>query len=86
MVERNIWAVVNQVVRSVCHPTYADVSTSIVMDDVTDVGEGDFAEDAAVWLGREHLIGAQMEAHPVVSTKEERASPSLVGDNVHSYC
>ena len=45
--------------------------------------KGEFTKDAAVGLRRERLIGAEMEAHPTVAAKQEGASHSLVGYNVH---
>ena len=47
--------------------------------------KGEFTKDAAVGLRRERLIGAKMEAHPTVAAKQEGASHSLVGYNVHPY-
>ena len=63
----------------------ADIGSGAAEVIVTD-RKGEFTKDAAVGLRRERLIGARMEAHPTVAAKQEGASHSLVGYNVHPDC
>ena len=50
---------------------------------VTAWREGEFSEGATVWMRREDLVGAGVEAHPAISTKKERESHGFVGYDIH---
>ena len=57
------------------------------MSIITDVREGEFAENAAVRLRRKRLVRARVKAHPpAVSAKQERTSYGLIRSNEYPRC
>lgn len=52
---------------------------------ITDVQKCEFIEDATVWLWWERMIRAEMETHPPILIKLEKASHVLDEDNIHRY-
>ena len=49
------------------------------------MGKSEFTENVAIWLRRQRLVRARVEAHPPVSAKQERTSHCLIGNNAHLY-
>ena len=84
-VERHTWPIVYKVVDSVRCVTTVNVRSSAVASVAKSVRKGEFAEKAAVGCGRKRLVGARVETHPTISTKQEGTSHCLIGDDVYPY-
>ena len=70
-VEGHARTVVYKVVDSVRGLTAADVRGSAVVSVVKSVRQSEFTENAAIRCRRKRLIGARVETHPAISTKQE---------------
>ena len=84
-VEGHAWAVVCKAIGSVRCLTAADIRGSAVASVAKRVQKGEFTEKAAIRCGRKRLVGARVETHPAVSTKQEGTSHCFIGDNVYTY-
>ena len=85
VIEGHAWAVVYKVVGSAWDLTFADITGSAVASVVESVRKGEFTEKVAIGCGRERLVGARVESHPAISTKQEGASHCLIGSDVYPY-
>ena len=65
--------------------TAAGIRGSAVASVVKSVRKGKIAEKAAIGCGREHLVGARVETHPAISTKQEGSSHCFFTDKVHPF-
>ena len=63
----------------------ADVHGSAVVSVIKSVRKSDFTENAAIRCRRKRLVGARVETHPAISTKQEWTSHCIIGDDVYPY-
>ena len=63
----------------------ADVHGSAVVSVVKSVRKSEFTENAAIRCRRKRLVGARVETHPAISTKQEWTSHCIIGDDVYPY-
>ena len=60
----------------------ADIRGSAVASVAKIVRKGAFTEKVAIGCRRKRLVGARVETHPAISTKQEGASHCFIGDDV----
>ena len=84
-VERHAWPIVYKVVGSVRCLTTVNIRGSTVAGVAKRVRKGEFAEKAAFGCGRKRFVGARVETHPTISTKQDGASHCLIRDDVYPY-
>ena len=84
-VERHAWPIVYKVVGSVRCLTTVNIRGSAVTGVAKSVRKGEFAEKATVGRGRKRFVGARVETHPTILTKQEGTSHCLIGDDVYPY-
>ena len=79
------WPIVYKVIGSGRCLTAVDIRGSAVASVANSVRKGELAEKAAIGCGRKRLVGARVETHPPISTKQEGTSHCLIGDDVYPY-
>ena len=84
-IEGHTWAVVYKVIGSVRGLTAVGIRGSAVVIIVKGVRESEFTEKAAIGCVRERSVGARVESHSAISTKQEEASHCFIGDDVYPY-
>ena len=63
----------------------ADVRGSAVVRAVKSVRQGKITENATIRFRRKRLVGARVETHPAISSKQEWASHCFIGNDVYPY-
>ena len=84
-IKEHAWAILYEVIGSARGLTVADIRGSAVVSVGKSVRKGEFTEKATIGCGRERLVGARVETHPAISTKQKEASHCFIGNDIYPY-